>query len=346
MRGIEFEKKKLKTEFLDPALGFEKRELCFELRRDFLTGHTSRLLPFRRRKISGERITSEVIEESRKNCPFCPESIPNATPRFTSEIDPDGRLRRGNCTLFPNQFPYAGQNWVTVLSEEHFIPIDGFTVNILRDGFILSQEAVLRWAGSRNDGIYSSINWNYLPSAGGGVIHPHLQVVVEDFPTVSQRAVLEGLKRYEEERESNFWEDYLSEEMERGKRYLGSFGDVHFILAFSPHGVLGEIMILFARRETLKDLSFKDWGDFSEGLLRIFRYLKGIAIESFNLSIFSGNSGNIKSWIYGRFCPRVMLPPWGTSDINYFEKLHGEVICSISPEELCEEMRPDFSYSD
>ncbi len=345
MRRIQFESKKLRAEFLDPALGFEKRELCFELRRDLLTGHSCRLLPFRRRRLSGGRITSEVIEESRKNCPFCPESIANATPRFTSQFDPRGRLVRGNCTLFPNQFPYAGQNWVTVLSEEHFVPIDGFTLNRLSDGFVLSQEAVLRWAASRNDPIYSSINWNYLPSAGGGIIHPHLQVVVEDFPTASQRAVLEGLKRYEEERESNFWEDYLSEEMERGERYLGSFGDVHFLAAFSPRGVLGEILILFARRETLQGLGSKDWRDFSEGLLRIFSYMKDNGVESFNLSIFSGNSGNIKSWVYGRLCPRVILPPWGTSDINYFEKLHGEVICYISPEELRKEMRPYFSGS-
>jgi len=339
---MEFEAKKLASEYLDPGLGFEKKEFFFELRKDPLTGHTSRVLPYRRRRISGSSITIDVIEESRKSCPFCPESISSSTPKFTSEVNSEGRLRRGDCILFPNSFPYASQNWVIVLSERHFIPIDGFTVKILSDGFILSQEAVRRWMGEERKGFYSSINWNYLPSAGSGIIHPHLQVVVEDFPTVSHRAVLDGLRRYWEEKRSFFWKDYISEERDRGKRYLGRFGDIHFIVAFSPRGVLGEIIILFSYREALEDLSLKDWRDFSEGLLRVFRYLKEKGVEGFNLSIFSGNSDGVKSWVYGRLCPRVMLPPWGTSDINYFEKLHGEVICVVTPEELCEELRPYF----
>ncbi len=346
MRRIEFENQKIKSEFLDPSAGFEKRELFIELRRDYLTGHISRVLPFRRRRISGHTITSEVIEESRKTCPFCPEAITHSTPKFTSETPPEGRLRRGRCVLFPNQFPYASQNWVTVLSEEHFIPIDGFRGEILTDGFILCQEAIFRRMGLKSNGVYSSINWNYLPSAGGGIIHPHLQVVVEEFPTASHRAVLAGLKRYEEERGSNFWEDFLLVEMERRERYLGSFGNVHFIVSFSPRGVLGEVIILFSRRKTFEDLSAKDWGDFSEGLLRIFSYMKNKGIESFNLSLFSGSSEGTPSWVYGRFCPRLLLPPWGTSDINYFEKLHGELICIVLPEELCEEVKPYFSYCD
>jgi hypothetical protein len=38
----------------------------------------------------------------------------------------------------------------------------------------------------------------------------------------------------------------------------------------------------------------------------------------------------------------MSLPPWNTSDINYFEKLHGEVICVISPEEWSQEIKPYF----
>ena len=342
---MEFETKRLASEYLDPGLGFERRELLFELRRDPLTGHTSRVLPFRRRRIFGSSITAEVIEESRKSCPFCPEAISGSTPKFTPGVNSEGRLRRGDCVLFPNSFPYASQNWVTVLSERHFIPIDGFSRELLLDGFTLSQEAVLGWTGGKKvqNWVYSSINWNYLPSAGGGIIHPHLQVVVEDFPSVSHRAVLEGLRRYWQEKGSFFWKDYISEERNRGKRYLGRFGDIHFIVAFSPRGVLGEIIILFSYREALEDLSAKDWMDFSEGLLRVFNYMKNKGVEGFNLSVFSGNSDGAKSWVYGRFCPRVMFPPWGMSDINYFEKLHGEVICIVSPEELCEELRSYFS---
>ena len=46
--------------------------------------------------------------------------------------------------LFPNSFPYARYNWVVVLSEEHFLPIDNFSVEILRDGFLVAQEGIER----------------------------------------------------------------------------------------------------------------------------------------------------------------------------------------------------------
>jgi hypothetical protein len=38
--------------FLDPEEDFKKKELVFELRNDYLIGHVSRILPFRRRKLS------------------------------------------------------------------------------------------------------------------------------------------------------------------------------------------------------------------------------------------------------------------------------------------------------
>ena len=72
------------------------------------------------------------------------------------------------------------------------------------------------------------------------------------------------------------------------------------------------------------------------------QYLKN-HILSFNLSLFSGNVKGIQSWVYGSLCPRMIIPPWNISDINYFEKLHDEVMCVVSPEEFCENLKPFFT---
>ena len=101
-------------------------------------------------------------------------------------------------------------------------------------------------------------------------------------------------------------------------------------------------MALFIHRFTIDDVTPEDWVHFSEGLTKIFCYLKERQIFSFNLSLFSGTIPEVQSWVYATVCPRMLIPPWNTSDINYFEKLHGEVICVISPEELSEGLSPFF----
>jgi galactose-1-phosphate uridylyltransferase len=339
---IEFEKREGRAEYLDQKEGYGRKEVSFEIRKDPLTGHLSRILPFRRR-ILETVLPEETLEASRKGCPFCPEQVESSTPKFIPEIAAEGRIRKGRAVSFPNAFPYAHYNWVVVLSDEHFYHLDQFTVDVLKDGFLVGQEGIRRIGKKAPEFTFSSINWNYLPQSGGGLYHPHLQVVVDRVPSDYQRNGIEGVRRYEKKRGSFLWEDLLKEEIERGERYLGRCGDVHFLVAFSPHGILGEIIALFADRFTIEDVTGDDWTFFSEGLTRVFRYLKERQTFSFNLALYSGTEPEVQSWVYARLCPRILIPPWNTSDINYFEKLHGEIICVVSPEEMAQGLKPFFS---
>jgi len=341
---IEFYRRKDEAWFLDPKEDFARKSISFEMRRDPLTGHISRIVSFRR-KIPEIKVNEEVLEASKKNCPFCPEQLPALTPLFIPEIASEGRLERGGASLFPNSFPYARHSWVVVLSKEHFLSLDQLSTEVLMDGFLVAQEATARVERRDPTFSYTSINWNYLPQSGGGLFHPHLQVVIEEAATASHAKVLKGLKQYEARGGRSFWEDWLVQEMKTDERYAGNQGDIHFLMAFSPGGILGEVVILFSQRVVLKDVTLDDWRAFSEGLVRVFRFLKTKNIDSFNLSIFSGKAEGVQSRVYARLVPRILIPPWNTSDINYFEKLHEEVICVVSPEELCGELKPFFSQS-
>ena len=340
MANVQFLKKE-EASFLDPKEGFSKKSVSFEVRKDDLTGHVSRILPYRR-KYPEVVISPEMVEASKKICPFCPDQIPSATPKLPPEIASEGRLHRGNAWLFPNAFPYARYNWVIVLTEEHFLFPDQFSAEVLRDGFLLAQEGIKRLGESQPAYQYGYVNWNYLPSAGAGLFHPHLQVVVEDLPTASHKKVLEGINRYEKGGRPSFWEDYLQGEIKKDERYIGHREGIHFLTAFSPRGMFGEILILFSGRSTIDQVNTEDWTCFSQGLTNIFQYLKN-HIVSFNLSLFSGNVEGARSWVYGRLCPRMIIPPWNINDINYFEKLHDEVMCVVSPEELCKDLKLFFS---
>ena len=345
MVEIQFFKKEDQSWYLDPKDGFSKKYMSFEIRRDDLTGHVSRILPYRR-KYPEVVISAEMLEASKKVCPFCADQIASSTPKFPTEIASEGRIRRGGAWLFPNAFPYARYNWVIVLSERHFLYPDQFSVEMLRDGFLVGQEGIKKIGRSQPEFQYSYINWNYLPQSGAGLFHPHLQVVVEDVPTTSHKKVLEGIKRYQGDGKSSFWQDYLLEEIKREERYIGHQGDIHFLTAFSPRGIFGEIFILFSNRSAIDEVNTEDWTYFSQGLINIFQYLKS-QTPSFNLSLFSGNLNGTRSWVYARLCPRMIIPPWNISDINYFEKLHDEVMCVVSPEEFCKALKPFFpSYLD
>ena len=231
MARVKFERKEERAELLDPREGYVKRSIPFEIRKDPLTGHVSRVLPFRRRPVEAV-LPPEIIEASKKGCPFCPDQVDSMTPKFVPEIAHEGRVRRGGAVSFPNSFPYARYNWVVVLSDEHFHHLDQFSTEVLRDGFLVAQEGIKRVVKIDPEVAYTSINWNYLPQSGGGIYHPHLQVVAQEVPTTGQEEVLQGLRQHQKQEDSLFWEDLLSEEMERGERYLGNSGDVHFLLAF------------------------------------------------------------------------------------------------------------------
>ncbi len=342
MGRIEFEKIEDRSELLDPREGYARKGISFETRKDPLTGRISRILPFRR-KLSETSVSQEVVDASRKGCPFCPGQVDSSTPKFVPEMAPEGRLRRGGAVSFPNSFPYARYNWVVALSDEHFYYLDQFTPEILKDGFLVAQEGISRVGKADSEYTFSSINWNYLPQSGGGLYHPHFQVVVQRTPTRFQADVLRALKGYQLKENSFFWKDLVSEEIQRGERYLGNFGDVHFWSAFSPGGIFGEIEALFVDRAAVEDLTEEDWSHFALGLTKIFGYLREKQTFSFNLALYSGTLPEVRSWVYARLCPRMLIPPWNTSDINYFEKLHGEVICVISPEDLAAGLKPFFS---
>jgi galactose-1-phosphate uridylyltransferase len=44
-----------------------------------------------------------------------------------------------------------------------------------------------------------------------------------------------------------------------------------------------------------------------------------------------------------RLVSRVDMPPMGVDEINYFEKLHDEMITFLPPEELAERLRKNWA---
>ena len=136
MGKIEFRVEREVCRFLDPTRNFEPVEKTTEIRRDPLTGRSSRILDM---GFSAEKPDVEgMVERFRSGFnPFAPDKRDAVTPKFLEDVEgiPGGRLSRGEATVVPNLFPYDRYSAVTVLSKSDFVPLRGFSEGLLVDAF-------------------------------------------------------------------------------------------------------------------------------------------------------------------------------------------------------------------
>jgi galactose-1-phosphate uridylyltransferase len=338
---IEFKKFSRITRFLDPSTGFQENERPTEIRVDPLTGQTARILFFPIRMLFKPDLSEIVNRSLEYGCPFCPQMLEMVTPKFPPNITEKERIRKGQAIVFPNMFPYDTYSAVAIFSEEHFKPLNDFMAELMRDGFCAAQEFLAASLNfDRKTRLFCSINWNYMPLAGGSIIHPHLQIIAGESATNYHQTVLRASGEYAMRNGSNYWLDLIEEESKLGERFLGKTGSVSWITSFSPKGFI-DFMAIFEGAATVMDISESDWLDFSRGLSAAMKFLDSKGFYSFNMAIYSG-FGEDHFKTHAKLIPRALLPPMNTSDINYFNTLHNEVLTIFKPEEICADARTFF----
>jgi galactose-1-phosphate uridylyltransferase len=338
---IEFKSIKTKHRLFNPLKQFALDEMPLEIRFDPLTGQTGRVLD------TGYRIPappdlSALIRRSREIfCPFCSETLEKSTPLYPEEVIPGGRIRSGRATLIPNLLPLDKYAAVSVFSEEHYIPLDGFSPDVMRDAFA----AALTFIGHVLDFDpavqYCSVNWNYMPPAGSSLVHPHIQVNCGEIATNHQRWQLEGSRSYREENGADFWRDFMKAEIENELRYIGTMGDTFWTLNFVPLAYLPDVLCLFPRLVSAAQLEEETLLNFLTGLSRILLYFHSRNIHSFNLALLSLRQGEYFR-MNARVSPRLLTRDIGNSDQTYSHTLHRETYCMIPPESVSREVRRAF----
>jgi UDPglucose--hexose-1-phosphate uridylyltransferase len=230
-----------------------------------------------------------------------------------------------------------------VVSEEHFVPLDGFAVADLRDALLAAQEYLGAVARTDPEARYRFIAWNYMPASGGSLVHAHLQSNAGYFPTDYQRQLLEAAAGYYREKGTNYWSDLIEEEKQAGERYIGRTGGVEWLTAFTPRGRLSDVMAVFPGRASIIELARDDLEDFAAGLLKVFAFIDGLNVASFNMSTYSGFDRD-NFWAHARITPRgsFLYSPIETSDQFYYQVLQDENICIVPPEFAAARLRERF----
>lgn len=330
--------KVLKTSrFLDPSNGFAETKRYCEVRYDPLTGHTTRILDFPVSEVKKAEL-SQLIETSKQFCPFCPGIVELVTPKFHPDLASKERYSRGEALCVPNAFPYDENGAVTVMTHKHYLALSEFTPEVMIDAFICSLEYLEDVITKQPDMVYQSVNWNYMPLAGGSVIHPHLQIAASNSCTNYYAYTLTALAKYREEVGSDFWADLVEEERKRGERIIASNRTMTWLVAFAPMGIFDIVGVLNDAGST-SDIRGVVLEEVVKGILNVMMYIDSLNMQSLNMSLYF-LLGNSLFAPHVRICPRVSIPPFDTSQINYMGMLHHETLTILKPEDICTNIKP------
>ncbi len=329
---MEFDKVLKISRYLDPFQEFSETKRYSEVRQDPLTGHTTRILDFPIREI-GRTDVSAVVENSKQFCPFCPEVVERVTPKFHPDLLSKERFSRGDALCVPNAFPYDENGAVCVMSREHYLPLREFTSEILKDALSCCFDYLGDVVVKQPDMVYQSVNWNYMPLAGGSIIHPHLQVTASSSSTNYYSDMLPALEKYQGEHGTDFWTDLCAEEQRLGQRFIDDTGRIAWLVAFAPMGIF-DILGIIHQGRTPGDLYGETLDDLVRGVLHVLYYIDSLNLASLNMSLYF-YLGESAFTPHVRICPRVSLPPFDTSQINYMKMLHNETLTTMKPEDIC-----------
>lgn len=340
---MEFKKVVKDAEFFDPFNEFKLTKRPTEIRTDPLSGRSVRIIYFPV-TLPPPPDQRPMADATKPFCPFCRPAVFERTPRFVEELVPEGRIEVGSSVLFPNAFPYDAFSGVGVVGEEHFVGMDSFTPGLFSDAFSAACDFMERVYKKYPEYRHHSINMNYMPTAGGSIIHPHIQVIAGDVPTNYQRELSERAAGYAKEHGGSYFDDLVTEEERLGERLVARKDGIVFLASFAPMGIT-EFLAVFENGEEITAVGGKVREMFAattSGIRSILGYLHSLNFASFNMSVYFAEPESPGYPTHLRIVPRTQLPPIGASDVNFFEMLHHEVLTIIRPEEAAEGARAYF----
>lgn len=314
-----------------------------ELRRDPLTGRSGRVAHFVGFKLVPPDL-SQVVESSRAGCPFCPERLQQVTPLLPTAIAAEGRIQRGEATVFPNLSPYDRHSVVVTLTREHFLAADQFKVDQLADGLMAAIE-YFRSLPRVGRGNYAIVTWNYMPPAGATQVHAHLQAFSTNRPGSLLEEEVRRSRRFWRRHHHSYWQELAQTEEMSGERFVARGRHTVWLTAFVSRSVVSDLLTLFPEQAYLEELSQDAVREFAGGLKLALAAFHQEGVRAFNLALYAAptQESTPHFWLHARVSPRVYFnPAIEGSDATSWQHLLDEPFMVRSPEALAEMLRGKF----
>ncbi len=340
---MKFEAIERQTVMLNPKKNMKQRVIPSEIRKDPLTGRTSRICHFMPLKWDKPNF-DQLVAKTQEFCPFCPDKVMEVTPCFPEDIVPEGRMILDDKVLFPNIAPYDSLGAVATLGDRHYIPMTDFETERLTDGFRLTLKFFHQVNASNHpESVYHLVSWNYMPASGSTLIHPHLQVFATAYAPNQLREELQAAEKYMKNTGTNYWDDLVKAEKAAGQRFLGTIGRSNWMTVFAPLGVAGDVVAVVDDTTHTLDLSDNDLGDLAKGLNNLMAAYDKMGIYNFNMSFFPGAAGDDFARFHLVFSPRTFFnQALGTPDVAALRNLGNEGVCMAFPEDIKEMLIAEF----
>jgi UDPglucose--hexose-1-phosphate uridylyltransferase len=342
---------------------FKKREevacFCFpgentstscsiEYRSDPLTARTSVICESLLRKFSilygrtDHDFVHKLVKESRPNCFFCAPTVYSATPKYPNNLCVDGRIENKTSILFPNLFPTSALHAVLTWPNHHYLAPNQFTPELIKDAFNLAGPFAEAVSAVMPEVNYLSVNCNYMPPAGGSIIHPHFQVVGYVEPPYIPQHIIQAADQWYKTEKRNYWDMLCTAEKTEGKRWIAKHGSWSWIAPWSPVGA-NEVMGIHESSPGICNLNKSDWCDLAEGLHKVLSFYSDNDCSSFNFFIAGGCSDNrISQRCIIRLVTRQNVRAGYRNDEYFLQKFHGVELIVRTPESLAEDLQARF----
>ncbi len=338
-RSLFFEKKIITATLTDPS--GEVAEKLIEVRINPISGRTSRIA-------LGRRAEKEPGTESlpapppnagdTANCPFCRPQVMSKTPTILPDILRGGRLCHNDSILFPNLFPYGAYSAVSLLDNRHFAEIGTASASSYAGCFINCRNYLRHVLEYDSQAAYMAITQNHLPSAGGSLIHPHLQINADRIAPNHHRFLKQRAEGYFHQAGSYLFSDYLDHEKQDNSRYIGKTGSWEWVTAFAPEGFF-ELWGILPGVTSLYQITDSDWTDLARGVVNAQGFYRSLCRNGYNLGMLFIEDGSSYLEMRVVMLVRSNYAAWVRNDHTGFEIMLGDMTTFTLPEEIAETAR-------
>ena len=339
-KRLSFNIERTKASFIDPSGALV--EHVIEIRENPLTSRTCRIAYGRsREKEAGTETFPDPppFAADTASCPFCSPQLTQMTPKLLPEKFMSERMISGESVLFPNLFPYGKYSAVSIFDQNHFVEIGNASAASYANSFRNSIEYIKRILKQDPKAIYVAITQNHLPSAGGSLVHPHLQINADRLPGNHHRFLKQRCRQYYKNHQTLLLSDYLDCEMREQKRFIGTTGDWHWLAAFAPEGFY-EIWGIIPGVASIRRLSNRQIVDFCQGIIQTQKFYRSLNRNGYNLGLLSIEREESRLELRAVLMVRSNYAPWVRNDHTGFEVMLGDMATFTAPEQTAALARP------
>ncbi|WP_372683067.1 galactose-1-phosphate uridylyltransferase, partial [Desulfosarcina sp.] len=233
---------------------------------------------------------------------------------------------------FPNLFPYGAYSAVSLFDNSHFVEIGTAVESSYTDCLVNCADYLTRVQRHDPSAIHMAITQNHLPSAGGSMVHPHLQVQADRIGANHQRVLYELALTHWHARRRGLFSDYAAHELRAGERYIGRTGPWVWMAAFAPEGFY-EIWAVCPGKTSLVALDEKTWRHLAAGMIRVQQLYRSLNRNGYNFGLISVETPHSPLELRAVMVVRANYAPWTRSDHTGFEVILGDMATFTAPEE-------------